>query len=361
MNRAQLIRLKPLGIFFFIYTISFFLLMRTFSYTFPFLAGFLLAWLIQPIIRFFKKHLHMKEGLASLIATLIAFSILLGLLFLLSYWLVYEIYGFVQNLSHTDFQNHLEPILNLFNQAGVWISKIDSAFLQQNQEQLLQFAKTGVNLILTVCGSILTFLTSLPTIFTMFLTMVFSTYFFSKDLPSLKRYFAPFFTADMICKIRSARRQGSAMGGKYLCSYLLIYFITFLETLIIFLLLGVPYPLMLAIITGIADILPVLGPGTIYLPMALVYLLSGHPWIAFVLFICWLLISAIRQVIEPKIVSASIHIHPLIMLAAIYFSLVAGNFWILLYFTFLLLLYQILTQIGILPYLFEERRAVSKR
>ena len=100
LNRAQLIRLKPLGIFFFIYTISFFLLMRTFSYTFPFLAGFLLAWLIQPIIRFFKKHLHMKEGLASLIATLIAFSILLGLLFLLGYWLVYEIYGFVQNLSY---------------------------------------------------------------------------------------------------------------------------------------------------------------------------------------------------------------------------------------------------------------------
>ncbi len=65
--------------------------------------------------------------------------------------------------------------------------------------------------------------------------------------------------------------------------------------------------------------------------------------------VCWLLITSIRQIIEPKIISSSINIHPLTMLAAIYFALVAGNIWILLYFSVLLLLYQILTQIGLIP------------
>ena len=147
------------------------------------------------------------------------------------------------------------------------------------------------------------------------------------------------------------------MSGKYVCSYLLIYFITFVETLIVFSALGVPYPLVLSIITGIADILPVLGPGTMYIPIAIIYLFCGDFFRTIVLLVCWLLITAIRQIIEPKLISSSINIHPLTMLAAIYFALIAGNFWILIYFSALALLYEVLTKVEVLPTLFEKKPA----
>ena len=144
------------------------------------------------------------------------------------------------------------------------------------------------------------------------------------------------------------------MGGRYIGSYLLIYFITFLETLIVFSVLGVPYPLVLSIITGIADILPVLGPGTIYIPLGIIYLVQGNYFRAGALIVCWLLITAIRQIIEPKIVSSSINIHPLIVLAGLYFSLVAGNLWILIYVSLLAVCYNFLLRAGILPPFFED-------
>jgi predicted PurR-regulated permease PerM len=155
--------------------------------------------------------------------------------------------------------------------------------------------------------------------------------------------------------MRSASQHGINMSGKYICSYLLIYFITFVETLIVFFALGVPYPLVLSIITGIADVIPVLGPGTIYIPLAIIYLFTGNFFKAGTLLACWLLITAIRQIIEPRIISSSIDIHPLTILAAIYFALIAKNIWILLYFSVLLILYKIFTKIEVLPTLFERK------
>jgi len=244
--------------------------------------------------------------------------------------------------------------------AGEYLNRINSKYIEQNQQQILNIAQSGAGIVKTILASVLTFLTSLPAIFTMFIVMILSTYFFSKDMTSIKSHVMSLFSQTTAINIRSASRHGMNMSGKYVGSYLLIYFITFVETLIVFFALGVPYPLVLSIVTGIADILPVLGPGTIYIPLTLLYLVSGNFFKAGALLVCWLLITSIRQIIEPKLISSSIDIHPLTMLAAIYFALVAQNFLILIYCSALLILYKILTQIGVLPTLFEAKPAAGK-
>lgn len=356
-NKEQLIRLKPLFIFFLSYTALFFLFAITLKYTFPFVAGFLLALIVQPLIRTLKTHLKLKSGVASALSTLVVYIVLFGILFLLGYWLVYEISNLIQYLqkvSQTNFSDLSGPINYLFSQFDTYLKNVDGDFIQNNKDQLLSMAQTGAGIATTVLGTTLKFLTWLPGIFTMFIVMIFSTYFFSKDMAGIKKRLMSLFSQDAAHHIRSASQHGVNISGKYITSYLLIYFITFVETLIVFFALGVPYPLVISIITGIADILPVLGPGTIYIPMACIYLICGDFFRAGALIVCWLLITAIRQIIEPKIISSSINVHPLTMLAAIYFALIAGNFWVLIYFSILIILYQILTNMGILPTLFEQ-------
>jgi sporulation integral membrane protein YtvI len=353
-DKPQFTRLKPLIIFFLTYTAIFYLFAISLKYTFPLVAGFLLALLVQPLIRSLKNHLHLKSGAASALSTIIVFITLFGLLFLVGFWLIYEINNLINYISKADLGELTAPINSLLNQLGEYISKIDANFIQQNKDQILGIAQSGVGIAKTVLSSTLKFLTSLPAIFTMFIVMIFSTYFFSKDMSTIKSHMMALFSQSTAINIRSASRHGVNMSGKYVCSYLLIYFITFVETLIVFAALGVPYPLVISIVTGFADILPVLGPGTIYIPLALIYLVSGDLFKAIALVVCWLLITSIRQIIEPKIISSSINIHPLTMLAAIYFALIAGNIWILIYFSSMILLYQILTQVDVLPKLFEK-------
>lgn len=356
-DKQQLVRLKPLGIFFVAFTALFFLFAITLKYTFPFLAGFLLALIVQPLIRALKKHLKLKPGFAAALSTLLVFIILFGILYLLGYWLVYEInnlINYITSLSSMGFGPLTQLINQILSMAGDYLSKIDAHFIENNKEQLLGIAQASAGVATTILVNALKFLTSIPAIFTMLIVMIFSTYFFSKDMGAIKGHFISFFSDKTTLGLRSASQHGANMSGKYVCSYLLIYFITFLETLVVFSAMGIPYPLVLSIITGVADILPVLGPGTIYIPLAFIYLCTGDFFKAIALLVCWLLITAIRQVIEPRLVSSSINIHPLVMLAAIYFALIGNNFWILIYISLLALFYATLTKVGLLPKLFER-------
>lgn len=59
--------------------------------------------------------------------------------------------------------------------------------------------------------------------------------------------------------------------------------------------------------------------------------------------------GCVRQVIEPKLVASTAKLHPLTMLAAVYFSLAAGSLWVLVYTAGLFMLYSLLRNAGILP------------
>ena len=65
------------------------------------------------------------------------------------------------------------------------------------------------------------------------------------------------------------------------------------------------------------------------------------------------MIVCIRQVVEPRLVSSTVKIHPLASLAAIYFSLVARNLWVLFYVLGLCSLYAAFRETGALPPLSE--------
>lgn len=357
-DKLQITRLKPLFVFFIGYTICFYLFALTLGYTFPFVAGFILALLVQPLVRFLREKLHLKSGVASILVTLLCFIVLFGLMALTGYWLVTEITTLVVKLSSIDTTKIIKPLNDL---TGVYVDKIDSEFIRQNQEQLIKFLQTGAGIITSVLNTVLMILTSLPGILTMFIVMIFSTYFFAKDMPVIKRQIASFLSQSTVINIRSASRHSLTMSGKLIASFILIYFITFVQTLLVFYLLGVPYPLVLSLIAGIADVLPILGPGTVYIPLAIISLVQGDYFTAIALIVAWLLISTIRQVIQPKIVSASIDVHPLAMLAALYFALIAGRISILIYITLFFVLYQVLCKTGVLPRFFMSESELDKQ
>jgi sporulation integral membrane protein YtvI len=356
-DKRHLTRLKPLALFLIGYTVGFLLFAMTLKYTFPFLAGFLLALLAQPLIDCLRGKLHFHRTAAAAVATLAVYAVLFGVLFLIGLLLIREInnlIAYISTLNPADLGPLSSPFSSLVQQFNDILKHFDSRFIQQNQEKMLNLAQTGLSLATTTLSTALGFLTSLPAIFTMFIVMIFSTYFFSKDMRKIKDTLLGVLTAGGADDLRSYSRSGRNLSGKVIGSYLLIYFITFIETFIVFLALGVPYPLVISLVTGIADILPVLGPGTIYIPLSCIYLCTGNFFNAGALLVCWIIITAIRQIIEPKLVSSSIDIHPLSMLAAIYFALVAKNFWILIYIPLLMILYQTLTKSGKLPHLFKR-------
>ena len=138
-----------------------------------------------------------------------------------------------------------------------------------------------------------------------------------------------------------------ALVRKFIRSYLILYAVTFVEAVFIFYLTGVEYPLAFAFITAVADILPVLGPGIVYVPVAILFILQKNYIGGIFLLLYFLFTVVLRQILEPRIVSDSVKVNPLVVLTAIYFSVVSMNIWVLFYVVSVFMAFRVLNQAGI--------------
>lgn len=108
------------------------------------------------------------------------------------------------------------------------------------------------------------------------------------------------------------------MAGQYLRAYIFLAIITFAETFLGLSLIGMPYAFLIAWVVALVDILPLFGAGAVLLPWAVVQVITGEVAQGVELLVLWAVMSVIRQVIEPRLISAGLGIHPLLSLLAMY-------------------------------------------
>lgn len=349
-------RLLPLLIFFAVYTLLFLLWVKTFFYSLPFVAGFLVALILQPLARWLQKRFRLRQGVAAGVSTAVALVVLCGGLALLGMIAVREITAFLRRASENGFEEFSKPVADFLNQAGSFFGKFDLSFFENHQQEILDTLQNSMDLLVSGLGALLQLLTSVPMVVTLLLVTVCSAFFFTRDMRSILHWGKAFFSDKAASHMTAAVKSTGGNGRKYLLSYLFLYFLTFCQTFVILAVLGIPYPLMFSMATAIADVLPVLGPGLVLAPVAIYQLLTGHYARALGVGIGWLVITCIRQVVEPKLVSSTVKVHPLATLAAVYFSLVGRNIWILFYVLGLCTLYGAFRDTGALPSLVETDR-----
>ncbi len=112
--------------------------------------------------------------------------------------------------------------------------------------------------------------------------------------------------------------------GKMVKSYATIIFITFSEVAIglnLMQLFGIykgSHIIVISVITALVDIVPVLGTGTVVIPWAIYSFIMGDVPFAIGLVILYVVITVIRQIIEPKLVAMNVGVHPILTLSGMY-------------------------------------------
>lgn len=338
-------RFAPAVKFTIIYTVLFLLFVWTFPCTAPFFIGFVFAAIMQPVYRFLKNKLKFLGGFSAAVITAIIFLSVVGLLIWVIISLVQEIFDIINFLQK---ENYIDRFMEWYN--GIFTSE----FLQRNMNNVMDSAGRAVEAASAAYGYIANLFTVIPIVFMGFLASILSTYHFTHDFEKLKKGSKNILPPKSEKIIGTLFGEGGRMMKSFFKSYMIIYLVTFLETLFIFFVLGIKYAFLFAVLSGVADIIPILGPGLIYLPLAAVNLITGNYFVAGALFVSWLLISIIREIAEPKIVSVSLKIHPLLGMAAVFLSLQLKSFWVFLFFTFYFLLYKLLVMLNLLKSPFYE-------
>ena len=113
-----------------------------------------------------------------------------------------------------------------------------------------------------------------------------------------------------------------SLGG-YLKAQVILIVISFIISLVglyimYFSGLNVGFPLLIAIGIGFVDALPILGSGAVMIPWAIISGLNGNLKLGISIIILLIIMSVTRQLLEPKIVSGNIGIHPIFTIIAMY-------------------------------------------
>ncbi len=128
-------------------------------------------------------------------------------------------------------------------------------------------------------------------------------------------------------KICSYIRHAMRGLGKFIRAYSLIIIVTFTELFIGFLILRVDHAFVLAAIISIVDFLPILGVGGVIVPWAAVSFAMDNTSTAIGLLILLVIIWAVRQPVESKLIGRGAGVHPIFALAAVYAGFrIAGVF-----------------------------------
>lgn len=108
-------------------------------------------------------------------------------------------------------------------------------------------------------------------------------------------------------------------------AYLLIMVITFGEISLGLWLLRVDYYLIIGLAVAVLDILPVIGSGSILVPWGLWLLLGGRPTLGAGILLLYAVVTAIRTVLEPRVVGRRIGLSPLVTLVSMYAGMKLGG------------------------------------
>ena len=288
----------------------------------PFLIAFILSLLLEPLIRFLMKKLKFKRKTASIFVFIFALSILVGFII----WGVTTLVGESVNLLNglNDYIKKMGDFFQNFT-SSINLEKINLS------NEIIDFANSSLSSFLAEAGeyiknfitNVLNFITSIPTIMIYIVITFLALYFICTDkiymLDQLEHHFPETWVKKMTKHIREiAKSLGSYLKAQ--ATLVLVSFIISLIGLFIFKFAGlnVEYPLTIAIAIGFVDALPIFGSGTVMAPWAIITALNGDFKLGICILVLWIIMSITRQILEPKIVSGKIGIHPIFTLIAMY-------------------------------------------
>ena len=287
-------------------------------YVLPFALALFLAVLIDPFVNALEGW-RLPRGVAVGVVLLVAAGALgLGVFTLVSF-LRFELTLLVQSLPEY-YTRGLELIQRAQAGWGSYYQRIDPGVwkaLGADWQSVYSSLSAWVGATATSVGA----LRAVPGVIATVVITVVATFFISRDRRLIGRFLLSMLPGAFRSRVLMAKGEvfNATMG--FVKAQLTLMILTGLVTVIGLNFIGVPYAFSLGVLTGLLDLLPVLGPGLVFLPWIAYHVLFGDRALGLWVAVLYGGTAAVRQAVEPKLVGDRIGVHPLATLIALYIGL----------------------------------------
>lgn len=320
-----------------------------FGVCFPIMFAFVVAVLLQRPKNFIVKKTPIKKGFAATICVFTLMIIAAAVVVLIGVRAAEEVRGFIDYIT-VQFSNFdsivntiedfvlgvvgrlpdfisetaTESISSIFTQIREFIAGTNTELSDQLTQSLPGFELSWLSAPLT---GVISTASRIPSILIGIVVTIVLACFMTADYDLIVRFVYCQFPKYKRKDLTRAKQLLKMNLGKMAKAYALIMLVTFTEVfagLTILKMIGLfnsSYIAVIAVVTAIVDVIPVLGTGTIVLPWAAYSFIVGNYGMGIGLLVLYVTVTVIRQIVEPKLVAGQLGLPPFVTLIAMYLGL----------------------------------------
>lgn len=330
MNRRQIyVRLFVHLLFYlFIALACIFVLPRFVVFFLPFVLGWLIAMLANPLVRFLEKHIRIVRKHGSMLVIIGTIAIIGAAIYGLGVMAFREISSLIEDLPqfYEEFKIQLSV---LSDNLGALLKNIPSVS-DSIQDIIRNMPETFSGVLSNTDPAALMTAThafhSVADVILAVIMVFLSAYFFIVERDNILKNISAVMPELMKKHIHMITSSFTRAIGGYFRAQMKLAVVVFLILYVGFKLIHVKYSCLLAVVVAILDFLPVFGTGFVIWPWALVDLFVGEYMELVALLVIYALCQLIKQLLQPKMVGDSIGINPLFTLIFLYSGYKIGGF-----------------------------------
>jgi predicted PurR-regulated permease PerM len=280
-----------------------------------FILAILFAYLLAPAVDLVAKWFPRPAPRAYALA--IVYTMFIGILILAGFLLGNRVAQEATNLAQgfPKLEKTLEQ--RLAEPGPAWLQPFKGYLLAQLRERAQSFSTVLVPVVEKAAGHLLSLLSSL-----LFIVLIpILSFFFLKDGKILLKT-----TLEMVKEERRAMWQDIASDvhillGQFIRALVLLSIATFIFYSIFFSIMGVPYAVLLATVAGALEFIPIFGPLTAAIAIALVAAFEGYSHVFAI--VAFLAAYRVFQdyILNPHLMSSGVALHPMLVI----FGALAGD------------------------------------
>lgn len=286
-----------------------FVLPRVLGYFAPFVCGFILSLIANPMVRFLEKKIKIKRkyGSVLMIAAVIGAVVLVcyglvsavinGVQSFVAYWpTMYKDAGAEMNQAASQLQEILDRIPFVQN---VNVNEVMNALT----DYVTEFVSGSGEPTVLAIGDIAK---QIPDILFGVIIGLLATYFFIADRDKLSVMIEKHVSKSLRENISNVWGQIVRAVGGYFKAQFKIMFIIYVVIWIGLVILDVKYAWLIGFGIAFLDMLPVFGTGAVLWPWAVIKLFAGNYMTALGMMILYAVAQVVHQVIQPKLIGDSV-------------------------------------------------------
>ena len=284
----------------------------------PIILSAIIYYLLVPIVDFFER-----KGVRRIYSIIVLYLIIIGVLTILIVLVIPLLRDQIMRLI-VSFPNLVIDIERMLEQV------IGSQFLNQVQQtfdfnisdlasQVSNGATTILNSTFAGIGNIIG---SVSKTVMAIITVPFILFYLLKDGKKLPGYILKFLPISMRSHTFTVLQEMNKQISSYIRGQIVVSFCIGVLMFIGFVIIGLDYAPVLAVIASFTSVVPYLGPAIAITP-ALIIAVVTSPYMLLKLIIVWTIVQLIEgKFISPQIMGRNLHIHPITI---IFIIIIAGN------------------------------------